>query len=276
MTRFTLVLVAASLWLGTAGCGVPLADGDYPGEPLITLHGTIRDTSPIPDDEDSTLPVPSGPLRLGVIWSQAGLTGLAGLNGLVSVADQQGVARGIFPAEFTLAFHHPPPDKVLSDASGGGQIAIGLLIAYVDVDSDGGWNANVDRLVGGALHPHGTDELEGSALVYSPDGASDGEMTFAPGFSHITLEAKIDPETGGCPGGQPAWKLEPVEAPLLMAIDVTRPSAALFDLDCDGDLSEWGHACPEGPISTLCPGWTCESPGAGTCAYTFCCTEDDD
>jgi len=254
MTRDRLFIGFAVL---AVGCGDPLADGRFPGDPLITLAGSIRDQSPAAEDDDHTAQVSSGPLKLAVFWSRGGL---GGVGGEVSGLEQQAIARGIFPAEFTLAIYAPPHDAALFDAAGGGRLALGLLVAYVDADRDGRYDKNADRVIGGA---------RASALIYSPEGASDPQYgTFGAGFHRVHFEVEGD----DCAKG--GYEVEPAEGALQIVLDTTSPGLALHDVDCDGTLEGAEDICPEHGVGSLCPGWTCGST-TGTCGYAFCCDLKD-
>ena len=245
------LLIAISL---LAGCGDGLTDGTFPGDPLITLSGFIQDQTPLgsDDDDDTTARLPRSPIKVAIFWSQGGLSG-AGSE--VSGVEQQAIARSIFPAEFTLSIYSPPHPSVLFDAAGSGKLALGMLVAYADTDRDGLYDKNTDRVIGGA---------RGSAVIYSPEGGSDPQYgPFDAGFTRVHFEV----EGENCAAG--GYELEKAEGELQIVLDATQPGAALHDSDCDGELEGAEHLCPEDGLESVCPGWTCGSPG--TCGYSFCC-----
>jgi hypothetical protein len=90
MARAHLVPLLAAAAL-VAGCDAQ-ADRDYPGEPLVTLHGQITGTAPLP------------PLEAAILWQRGPPP---------STTDQELATRAPveagFPARFTLRLYQPPP-----------------------------------------------------------------------------------------------------------------------------------------------------------------------
>jgi hypothetical protein len=84
-------LAALALWAGAAGCD-PQADRDYPGEPLVTLHGQVATAPPLP------------PLEAAMLWQRGPPP---------TVDDQELATRAPvesgFPASFTIRLFQPPP-----------------------------------------------------------------------------------------------------------------------------------------------------------------------
>ena len=75
--------------LGGAGCGSQVSP-DYPGEPLVSLHGQVTSSSP--------LPLPQ--LEVGLLW-QRGPPPSTGDEQLATKAAVQGE----FPAQFLLRLY---------------------------------------------------------------------------------------------------------------------------------------------------------------------------
>ncbi len=80
--------------LGGAGCDSQVSP-DYPGEPLVSLHGQVTSSSP--------LPLPQ--LEVGLLW-QRGPPPSTGDEQLATKAAVQGE----FPAQFILRLYHPAPE----------------------------------------------------------------------------------------------------------------------------------------------------------------------
>jgi hypothetical protein len=86
------------LWvplLGAWGCDSQVAP-DYPGEPLVSLHGQVTSTS--------TLPLPA--VEVGLLWQRGPPP---------STDDEQlatkAAVQGEFPAQFVLRLYHPAPEE---------------------------------------------------------------------------------------------------------------------------------------------------------------------
>jgi hypothetical protein len=85
------------LWvplLGAWGCDSQVA-ADYPGEPLVSLHGQVTSSS--------TLPLPQ--VEVGLLW-QRGPPPSTDDEQLATKASVQGE----FPAQFVLRLYHPAPE----------------------------------------------------------------------------------------------------------------------------------------------------------------------
>jgi len=80
--------------LGAWGCDSQVAP-DYPGEPLVSLHGQVTSTS--------TLPLPQ--VEVGLLWQRGPPP---------STDDEQlatkAAVQGEFPAQFVLRLYHPAPE----------------------------------------------------------------------------------------------------------------------------------------------------------------------
>ncbi|MFE8597450.1 hypothetical protein [Archangium violaceum] len=139
MKRMLRSLFATGLaGLVLSACGTPLATPEYPGEPLLTLSGTVT--------SERTEPLPSESVEL--VW----LVPRVGAD--VIVTDSVPV-EGQFPSHFTLSLHRPP------DASAIVQTAHGQLgIAYIGV-----FDESARRFLGAA---------ENYLLTYLPEPVEAG------------------------------------------------------------------------------------------------------
>ncbi len=89
--RVRAVAVAALALAAGAGCDAQ-ADRSYPGEPLLTLHGEIGGTPPLP------------PLEAAMLWQR----GPPPSTDDQELATRAPVEAG-FPAAFTIRLYQPPP-----------------------------------------------------------------------------------------------------------------------------------------------------------------------
>ncbi|MFN3197182.1 MAG: hypothetical protein ACE366_02020 [Bradymonadia bacterium] len=253
MTRISLKAISLAMVL--AGCGDPLEDASYRGEPLLVLQGEVRvQSTGLTVDEVADLPQPaSGTLRVALFWSRA-----AEAAQQVSLIEQQAVTTSRFPARYALSLYSPPPMEVMVEApEGNGEVAVGLLLVYIDANEDGRWDPATDRLVGGARQ---------RALVYTPSGASSpffGDLQ--PGYHRVRTAA----DGRACFQQAHTDFHSETDNELPLYIDMTFPTQVLIDLDCDGHHLEWSSICPSPEALALqCQGtdrtgdlvWQC-----GTC-----------
>lgn len=120
-----------ALCLCVAACGSQ-ADGDFQGEVLATLGGSLRSVraSPLPDPE------------VAVVWTQRSKMG--GLVGAEKVS-----ASGLFP-QFTIEIFNPPPADILEELDGDLLAAAYVVVGSVDTDytSYTGWRGvDLDRML---------------------------------------------------------------------------------------------------------------------------------
>ncbi len=109
--------------LTLAACGTPLATPEYPGEPLLTLGGTVT--------SEREVPLPSTTVSLAWLVPRPGAN--------VVVAESVPVV-GQFPSHFKLSLHSPPDEGSLAQTPYGP-----LGMAYIGV-----FGENQDRFVGAA------------------------------------------------------------------------------------------------------------------------------
>ena len=99
------------------GCGDPLASGDYEGEPLLRLAGTI--SGEISAEEPATP-------QLTIAWVD--LVGDETTTGLIGT-EIAPVSSTRFPAQFSFDVFEPPPSSAIFDSpQGDGRMAVGLLM----------------------------------------------------------------------------------------------------------------------------------------------------
>jgi hypothetical protein len=87
--------VAAAALALLLGCDSQ-TDGGYPGEPLVTLHGRVESTGPLP------------PLEAAMLWQRAPPPAVDDQELATRAPVQSG-----FPATFTLRLFHPPPAEAV-------------------------------------------------------------------------------------------------------------------------------------------------------------------
>ncbi len=217
-----------ALALALVSCGDPLADGHYLGEPLFSVSGFVHLVIPGSAIEG---PETEGPLRVAVFWAPA-----RGDSFRLDGATEQAVeTTGFFPAKFEVTLYEPPdPSLYRSIDDGEGDLAVALLLAYLDVNRDGRWERGLDRLVGGA---------QNQLLAYSPTGFKSptwGELS--PGFGRLLA-------TGSdCSKGPITFQADTTRTiDLIVGLDF--PTDILLDSDCDGLPNEWSGLCP--PLSEV-------------------------
>ncbi|HYO72068.1 MAG TPA: hypothetical protein VEU33_38935 [Archangium sp.] len=121
MLRSLFVTGFAGLTL--AACGTPLATPQYPGEPLVTLRGTVS--------SERTEPLPSTNVEL--VW-------LVPRPGADLIVAESVPVEGQFPSHFKLSLHTPPDEGSLAQTPYGP-----LGMAYIGV-----FDETTQRFVGAA------------------------------------------------------------------------------------------------------------------------------
>ncbi len=256
--------------LGMAGCGDSLADGAYPGEPLYTVAGPLiladfeqvvalaecqgeaelcsedafaaceaagDEDAPCPaadrcfDDleaclagEGADVALFSSEVVLGVslIWSDPGRGG--------APFEQASTIDPGLPATYRLTVYQPPPDSTLRRTAAG-DYAVGVLVAFEDLDGDGSIDPAYESVLGG------TTEL---AVLFTPTGLDDPTLgRFAPGFHRVAPTDDWCDHRQGTRFAAPEDERSPIR---FGRIDQIAP-ILLPDLDCRSGLSEWG-LCP--------------------------------
>lgn len=139
-------LLAAALLLAvvSGGCGDPLADGTYQGDPLATVSGSIL---------LQTTAAPTHDLGVIVGWRVE-------RSPTDTWSSQPVSPSGGFPASYRLDLLTPPPAEALNtDQSSGQQLGFAFVVLYEDVNGNGlpdfdtsgkGLPAGPDRFRGGA------------------------------------------------------------------------------------------------------------------------------
>jgi hypothetical protein len=121
MLRSSFVTGLAGLIL--TACGTPLATPEYPGEPLVTLSGTVT--------SERTEPLPSTNVEL--VW-------LVPRTGADLIVAESVPVEGQFPSHFTLSLHTPPDEGSLAQTPNGP-----LGMAYIGV-----FDETTQRFIGAA------------------------------------------------------------------------------------------------------------------------------
>ena len=217
-------LLMSALFLSVVGCGDPLADGGYLGEPLLTISGNVLFTGDLGD-------APEGQLRLSLFWGGPNNIG----HHEVESAEQQVVTTTRLPAQYTMRLYEPPRDHLLTplpetDARG----VIGAVLLYVDADASLSWDPESEPIVGGT-----SERL----ILYTPTSLDD----LSAGYHAVEADRE-------CDGGEGLYAtLEPADkrhVDLVVGVDADH---LLIDLDCDDQLDEWCNTCPdEGNLEALC------------------------
>jgi len=222
--RTSLLLLVTAL----CACGDPLEGAAYQGEPLMTLSGQVL--------LEEALPELSGEVRVALFWSSQGGHG--------QQHEQQVAIATSFPSSYTLTLYTPPPDKVLyQPPHASGPVGIAVPMLYEDLDGSGLYDQASEQVLGGsqdvlvlwsaeALHPR--EAGDGPPDTGTQGGANQGEGPpdeLEPGYHAVQQLGS------SCDQGQLALSLaDPDE----VALAIGELWDSLTDMDCDGDLDEWG------------------------------------
>lgn len=150
------IVFAVGLMSALAGCGEPLVDADYRGEPILRLVGRIsalRGDALATDDE----------ALVSMFWN----TDL-GIEP-PPLVEQQSISTNVqFPNEFEVLVFDPPTEQHLlqNDA----RLAVGFLLVYADRDGDRIFGAE-DAIVGGNIKKALMWATEDVAAADAPFGA---------------------------------------------------------------------------------------------------------
>ena len=140
---------ALTLLVAAAGCGDPLVDSSFRGEPLFSFTGQMATFQ--------GLGSPEGDVRASLFWG-AGDWGVPAAD----LMEQDSVSASLeFPSKFSLTVFHPPEAGHLP---GGEPYGVAALLVYDDKDRDGRYDAG-DRLMGGSenrLMVYATRDLRAS------------------------------------------------------------------------------------------------------------------
>lgn len=200
----------APLVLALAGCGDVLADGDYPGEPLLVVTGQVLVEDSIPDDVSPSV---------ALFWTEAGADNRS--ETAVEVTTR-------FPSFYELRVYQPPDDADFFEDPRGDHLALAVVLLYDDADGDGQLGAAPDAVIGAAEESH-------VVWFTEPPGAAPDTPTGAYTVAHgvPTCAGGPPPDTGGPPEAGVG------EADLVVADVCT----LLPDWNCDGRLEEWRDLC---------------------------------
>ncbi|MCO4743246.1 MAG: hypothetical protein KC912_00565 [Proteobacteria bacterium] len=224
MWRWTSAFTASLALLGSCG---GLVGGDYRGEALYTVHGSVFVD---PDDPDASWP--DAPLRVAIFW--------AGADGF-NETEQAVVIETEFPARYSLSIYQPPPPGVLfytpwHDA----KVAVGVPMLYLDHNEDHRWTPNEEPIVGGSYD---------LAVVYAEASHGQATLDVQEGYQSMwALDEVCDDRVATGTEFFPADG-----AP--MDLFVGAYWEYVRDWDCDGSYDEWQEACPPPPDMQ----WLCDN-----------------
>jgi hypothetical protein len=216
----------AILALALLSCGDPLVDGRYLGEPLYRVTGWVHLELPTEALDSASDTSTAGALRVAVFWAPAKGESIR-LDGAV---EQAVATTGLFPAKFEVTLYEPPDRALYREVDDGeGEVALALLLAYLDVDGDGRWDRDSERLVGGAHE---------RLLAYTPTGFSSPTLgRLGPGFGRLVAT------NSDCSKGPIQFVTDVAESvDLIVGLDF--PTEILLDANCDGGPTQWTGLCP--------------------------------
>jgi hypothetical protein len=261
-TRTLLIAVFGVLVFLMTACGTRLVDGEYRGEPLLAIEGSmVVRTEGATEAETAELERSLGALRVALFWSRHAV---GPGDPAVSLVEQQVATDANFPVRYSIEVYRPPPEFMLTPApeGGSGRYAVALVMVYLDSDGDGKWSPGTDRLIGGARD---------RAILYTPEGANSpffGDL--GPGYHRLitadpgqTCFARVHEHFHG-----------DGEEDLDLYIDPERPTGSLVDVDCDGHHREWDICPPADALALPCREtnrldplvWQCDTCAVGSLA----------
>lgn len=121
----------AGVWLASViGCGDPLVDGRYEGEPLFTLSGQV---------EALLAPKTTAPTRIGVLWVNFAR------NGDIALFQEAQAESGAPPFGFRLQLFAPPTQESLNVFGENAVVGMGFISAFEDVNNDGLYDEDEGR-----------------------------------------------------------------------------------------------------------------------------------
>jgi hypothetical protein len=174
----------ALLLLVLAGCGGPLVDEGYLGEPLFKVRGQLLAMpAPVPGEERLH--------RASVFWSTK-----FPITAASELVEQTSVSTQIFlPDVFDVIFFRAPERQHFLSADP--PFAVGVLLVYVDRDDNQRFTPPGDNILAGTTS-------EGFAFAPSEIGSdrSPTGATLPAGFSVIALPASC-PMSQGQPAADP-------------------------------------------------------------------------
>lgn len=201
-----LLLVTAPM----LGCGDALVDGDYRGEPLITIRGEIL--------QDEPLGVVDGRVLVSLFWG-------ANTQSVSPQVEQAVNVRTEFPSRYMLDVYRPPSQEVMFQTPREAQtIAMGLILLYGDSDGDESYDPEVDALIGTS---------RSSVLIWVEENPEDTSLNLPPA-QNFYIGNVDNTDCGGPPE---------LGDPQNVSLIVGTVCEELADLNCDGRGNEWGVLC---------------------------------
>jgi hypothetical protein len=246
-----MLLLSSMLML--TGCGDPLVDGTWRGEPLMVIEGSIMLANP---EEPNGWP--EGDLRVALFWANS--------FGDMQLEQDVGVEAQL-PSRYRMEIYSPPPEEAFFYAPWEdlGQVAIGNPLLYVDQNGDGMWQEESELLVGGAPD---------IALVFATDETHLEQEEFEEEFEveedFVALNAGFQPMYSNLDYCAEEWDFDsyfPAHDDPVNLLVGDAWWGFLDDWNCDGNFEEWENLCWEANLPALCdnPDLTIGDDFLGSC-----------
>ncbi|MBX7115601.1 MAG: hypothetical protein K1X64_14825 [Myxococcaceae bacterium] len=182
LKKEALVLFLALL----TACGDKVTGGEYPGEPLFSIGGTMTLVGH---------PPPTAPIHLAIAWYPSSRDASAPK----AIVTQDVQYQGTFPLNYTFDFFGAPPPEAINDYEEAGQtyrVAWGILMAYDDQNGNG----QLDPIaVGGSP----VDHVLGTSVG---DGFNGAPATLKSKLSYV--EGAVPPSFANAVSGYNLWQEE--------------------------------------------------------------------
>lgn len=233
MKRLTIACTALTLACATACGGLPDHEGD--SSTLVTLHGSVQSQSGA---------LGGSGVHVAVIWE----------NGMAHAIAVDVPVKAEFPAAFSIPLKSAPPAGFIvpSKDIGGAEVAIGMFIAYQDIDKNGQLDLLDESSTKAIDHVVGADKTHQLVFIKSAPNGFDkmkDENGKVPrlGFNILTPDEKHN-----------GFVWSPISTELLLTEDDS-PEAQMY-MCANGMTASGGGTTKEAPLGVIGPNGAYPAP----------------